>query len=65
MTYIEADHSVCIPAYVGQDLNVNNIFGKCKCGKYVVSYEKYCNQCGVELKWEIIKEELSKKGLNF
>lgn len=59
------ENNLYIPEYIGQNLNVNHIFGKCKCGKYVVSYEKYCSECGVELDWETMKEELNMKGLNF
>ena len=65
MVLLDKENNIYIPEYIGQDINVNHIFGKCKCGKYVVSYEKYCSECGIELNWNPLIEELDKKGFKF
>lgn len=65
MVVYENERKICIPEYIGQDLNVNHIFAKCECGRGVVSYEHYCSKCGIELDWKALKAELVKKGLIF
>ena len=65
MVVFESERRKCVPEYIGQDLNVNHIFGKCKCGNGVVSYEHFCNYCGSELDWNPLKDELNKRGFKF
>ena len=65
MMKTENNQSICFPEYVGQDFNVRHIFGKCRCGNNVVSYEQYCHQCGMKLDWTVLREELNEKGFKF
>ncbi len=64
MRFIDKSSYMCVPEYFGQNLDMNHIYAKCKCDHVVVSYQNYCSECGVELDWKTVREELHKKGLD-
>lgn len=64
MIFIDKSSYMCVPDYFGQDLNVKHIYGKCRCNHIVVSHEKFCSECGIELDWEMVRKELHEKGLD-
>lgn len=57
------DNGICEPEYMGENVVIGCRVGKCRCGNFIKSYQKFCDECGVRLDWSNVRVH-EKEGIN-
>lgn len=57
------DNGICEPEYMGENVVIGCRVGKCRCGNFIRSYQKFCDECGVRLDWSNVRVH-EKEGIN-